>query len=231
MERIENLVEFGLTRQEANIYLLLTTEGELTGYEVAKHTGISRSNTYNALAGLVDKGAAYVIEGSAVKYSPVNIDEFCSNKIRYLSNIYNTLKNSMPSRRVETNGYITIKGEKHIYDKMTNMLLDAKERVYLSVENNVLVKFDTELKNLINNNIKVVLITNEPYKCNGAVLYYAQKKAKQIRLIVDSKHVLTGSVADKEYATCLYSNNNNLVDVFKEALKNEIQLIEIRKEE
>lgn len=38
----EKFISFGLTRQEASIYLCLFKYGELTGYEVAKQTGISR---------------------------------------------------------------------------------------------------------------------------------------------------------------------------------------------
>ena len=40
----EYLMEFGLTRQEATIYLNLMERGMQTGYEVSKQTGISRSN-------------------------------------------------------------------------------------------------------------------------------------------------------------------------------------------
>ena len=67
MEITERLMHFNLTRQEATLYLLLLKAGRLTGYEAAKQTGISRSNTYTALAGLVEKGAAYIMEeaGSA----------------------------------------------------------------------------------------------------------------------------------------------------------------------
>lgn len=56
---LDKLVQFGLTRQEANIYLCLYQNGELTGYEVAKMTGISRSNVYGGLSDLTDKGAAF----------------------------------------------------------------------------------------------------------------------------------------------------------------------------
>ena len=65
---IDEITQFGLTRQEAQIYLCLIQNAELTGYEVAKSTGISRSNTYSALAGLVEKGAAYLLEGVSSKY-------------------------------------------------------------------------------------------------------------------------------------------------------------------
>ena len=79
----ERLMEFGLTRQEASIYQCLLTEGKVTGYEVAKQTGISRSNAYNSLASMTEKGAAYLVEeASTRKYVPVPLNEFCKNRIR-----------------------------------------------------------------------------------------------------------------------------------------------------
>ena len=59
MDNVELLMSFGLTRQEARVYVLLLGEGALSGYEAAKRLGISRSNAYAALAGLVDKGGLY----------------------------------------------------------------------------------------------------------------------------------------------------------------------------
>ena len=81
----ERLMEFGLTRQEASIYQCLLTEGKVTGYEVAKQTGISRSNAYNSLASMTEKGAAYLVEeASTRKYVPVPLNEFCKNRVRKL---------------------------------------------------------------------------------------------------------------------------------------------------
>ena len=76
---------------------------------------------------------------------------------------------------------------------------------------------------------RVVILTDIPCPLNGAVVYRTQKKEAQIRLIVDSSKVLTGSILAGENATCLFSKNKNLVDVFKEMLKNEITLIEMGK--
>jgi sugar-specific transcriptional regulator TrmB len=52
---------FGLTRQEAIIYITLLSNNYMTGYEISKLTGISKSNTYSSLTGLVSKGAAYTL--------------------------------------------------------------------------------------------------------------------------------------------------------------------------
>lgn len=231
MENVERLMSFGLTRQEASIYLLLFQEGELNGYEASKLTSISRSNAYNSLASLVEKGAAYIIEGDTVKYTPVPINEFCNNKIRELAVNKQEILKSVPKRRSESNGYITITGEKHIMDKFRNMLINVKARVYLSVYDHILSKFEDELTALIKRGIKVVIITNSPFKLEGAIIYYAESKPEQIRLIADSKYVLTGEISDKVNSTCLYSSNDNLVEIFKESLTNEIKLIELRKDD
>ncbi|BBF44946.1 transcriptional regulator, TrmB family [Lachnospiraceae bacterium KM106-2] len=221
---VEQLMMFGLTRQEATIYIALLSEGTLSGYETAKVTGISRSNTYNALAGLVEKGAAYIIEENAAKYTPVAVKEFCDNKLFALQNIEDELVKNLPKEKEETQGYITIKGDHHILDKMRNMLVGAKSRVYISVSQAILIQFEQELKQLLDHEIKVVVLSEESFGLEGAIFYHKKVPAGQIRLIVDSVNVLTGEIRNED-GTCLYSKNKNLVDVFKEMLKNEIKLI------
>ena len=63
MDNVTMLTGFSLTRQEATVYLELLKGGQMTGYEVSKRTGISRSNVYTALSGLVEKSASDIMEG------------------------------------------------------------------------------------------------------------------------------------------------------------------------
>lgn len=228
MDIVELLTHFGLTKQEATIYRTLLCEGSLTGYETAKLTCISRSNTYTALAGLVEKGAANLIEGTATRYVPVPAEEFCANKIGELQEYKQKLIESIPERCKEVDGYITITGEKHILSKMKNMLSEAKARVYLSVSMEIAELVLPELHGAVERGLKVVVISNKPFQLEGAIVYHAEKTQKQIRLIADSSCVLTGDLEEGQNSTCLYSKKKNLVDLFKESLKNEIQLIELR---
>jgi hypothetical protein len=82
---------------------------------------------------------------------------------------------------------------------MRNMVIEAKERVYLI-----------------------------PFSLEGATIYFVEKSQQQIRFIVDSTNVLTGDIDDGEYSTCLYSKKKNLIDLLKDSLKNEIKIIEIK---
>lgn len=228
MNLIECLTNFNLTKQEATLYVLLLKSGQLTGYEAAKQTGISRSNTYTALAGLVDKGAAYILEeGKVTHYTPVAPEEFCTNKIDRLVEIKKELLSQLPVLQSDAEGYITIKGEREIINKLKNTVRQAKARIYASANARVLEVLKPELEAALKKGLKVVIISDKSFALDGAICYGTVKQNEQIRLIADSHTVLTGDLEDEENSTCLYSCKRNLVDLFKEALKNEIALIKI----
>jgi sugar-specific transcriptional regulator TrmB len=227
MDLTEALMGFGLTRQESTIYLALLSDGALTGYEAAKRTGISRSNTYTALACLVDKGAARLMEGTPVRYIPVDVEEFSDYKLKHLEEMKRFLQERLPVQSEAMEGYITIQGDSHISDKIWHMLEHAVYRVYVSGEHQVLDHYRNLLEQRAAEGIKVVILTNPPYELPGAKVYLADRKPGQVGIIVDSATVLTGDVGNGEQSACLYSGKKNLVDLFKDSLSNEIKIIEL----
>lgn len=225
MNYIENLMAFGLTRQEATLYLELLTTGEMTGYEIAKVTGISRSNAYASLTSLVEKGAAYLIEGEATKYTPVPVNQFTSNMLSELSKKAAYLNSNAPALIHESSGYITITGSANIKNKIRLMLDQTQLRLYVMAPSSILTDFITELENLVQNNKKVVILSDN-FILPGATVYNTSPEQNQIRLITDSSYVLTGELSNSIKDTCLFSGQQNLVSVMKEALKNKIILLE-----
>ena len=226
---IEKLMCFDMTRQEATIYLSLVQNGDLTGYEAAKQTGISRSNAYNALAGLADKGAAYTTEGAAIRYHAVGIEEFCANKIRTLEELKLQLKAAMPEPKADQEGYLTIAGDKHIRDKVRNMIESAGQRIYLSMTESFVRLFEKEIDAAVKNGRKVVVLTDKPLESAGVIFYQTEDKKQKFGVIADSKSVLTGEFGKEEESTCLYSGQPNFVRVFKDSMRNEIKLIRLLK--
>ena len=226
---VEYLLHFGLTRQEALIYVELLVKGKQTGYEIAKETGISRSNVYSVLAALAEKGAAYVVEESAKRYIPVEVEEFCGNCIRRMQEEQEWMERNLPQKKAETEGYITIEGEQNILDKAKNLIAQAGERVYLSCTAGYLDAFRQALEELVKKKRKVVILTDAPYELKDAIFYQTEEKGQQIGLIVDSKSVLSGEYGKGSLNTCLYSGQKNFVTVFKNAMANEIKLIQLQK--
>lgn len=221
---IDILTEFSLTRQEASIYAALLNHGDMTGYEVAKDTGFSRSNVYAALNALVEKGAAYLVQGESTKYRPVEIKTFTSNKIAELKKSAEYLEKHGPQKVIESEGYITIVGAKNIRNKMREMLSKTELRLYLMAPAQIVKDFEEELKRLVSEGKKIVLLTQD-YSIKGAKVYNTKVEEGQIRFITDSAYVLTGELTDDEHNTCLYSGQKNLVEVMKEALKDKITLL------
>ena len=227
----EKLVQFGLTRQEANIYLCLLRNKDLSGYEVSKITGISRSNVYSALASLVEKGAAYLLEGETNKYTAVAIEDFCENRIRRLTTLKQELAAQIPQIGDDSEGYITISSHRHIMDKIYNMLEHVEYRVYLSMPTEYLEQFRHHLEQLAADGKKVVLLVSDlpSTEIRGSIIYETDKRDRQLRLIVDSSYVLTGEMTGNTTDSCLYCGQKNFVNVFKDSLRNEIKLIQLTK--
>ena len=229
---LSGLVMFGLTRQEANIYLCLYQNGELTGYEVAKQTGISRSNVYSALAGLTDKGAAYLAQGASSKYVAVPIEEFCKNKIRCLKQEQEYLLKNIPAMKEQEIGYITIEGYKNIWDKIINMIRSADKRIYISASYQTIERLMKELQDAVNREIKLVILSDQTPKnedlFHESTYYQCENRGTNLRLIIDSAYALTGEITGSRDDTCLYTGQKNFINVFKDTLRNEIKLTQLQ---
>lgn len=99
MNIAEYLMKTGLTRHESELYITLCREGELTGYEAAKNTGIPRANAYQALSALADKGAAYIIDGTVPRYMAVPVEEYRRNVMIFMQEIIDRIKQDCPKTR------------------------------------------------------------------------------------------------------------------------------------
>ena len=65
------LEHFGFTRTEARVYQILLRIGAATGYAVARELSIARANAYQAVEGLVRRGAVRRASSVPVRYSAI----------------------------------------------------------------------------------------------------------------------------------------------------------------
>ena len=226
MNYIDLLIEYGLTRQEASIYYELMKHGAMTGYEVSKETGISKSNVYAALNGLTQKGAANLEQGAANRYFPVDVEEFCDNGLRHLTELKKELIKGQPERIVKQDGYINIQSMRNIRNKIYSMLSRCEYRLYILAHDWMLEEYKDELNRLIKEGRKVVILTDDDLKLDGATVYKTDVEEGQLRFIVDSAYVLTGKLTGSQDDIFLYSEQENLIEVMKEALRYKIVLIQ-----
>ena len=227
MQLIDRLMQIGLSRHEAELYILLHREGPMTGYEASKLSGISRSNAYPALASLTEKGAAWTIAGDVQKYTAVPAADFCSSKRRQFNQTIDWIELHMPAVQPAAEPYITITGRDNIIDQIKNLVTAAEFRVYAALDRVLAAELMTELISAASRGLKVVLIADVDNLPAGIKMYRKTREAGQIRLITDSSQVMTGDISGDNEPLCLFTRNSTLVTLFKESMMNEIALIRL----
>ncbi|WP_105619538.1 TrmB family transcriptional regulator [Vallitalea okinawensis] len=223
MDLIHGLKNIGFTKQEAIIYITLCQNGELSGYEVAKVTGISRSNAYASLSTLVEKGGALIVEHSKTKYIATPKEELLSNIKRDFDKTINYLDEHLDFSPICHEPYITVLGKKNIHDKIINMINLAEMRIYISADHEELNLFADELMGAKERGLKVVIITNEDFPYSSTTYMAKNMIQDNFKMIVDTKEVISGKLISSFEA--LYSKNSTLVNIIREAFINEIELI------
>ncbi len=226
MDVIDALMQAGFTRHESMLYVTLCREGELTGYEASKITGIPRSNAYLGLAGLADKGGAYRINGETARYTAVAPEELVQNLKRKFTQVMKVIEEEIPQVNISGDSFVTINGFQQILDKMKNLINQAQKRVYISISGDQLEYVIKELQEARKRGLKVVIITSGGLDIEGMICYTSRKQFGSVRLITDSENVLTGQLNGAN-PTSLFSRNSNMVDLIKDSLTNEIKLINI----
>lgn len=87
------LEQIGLTKGEAEVYLILLKIGEASASEIAKHTKIARPNVYDYLNKLKEKGlVSFVSKENKICYVPASPEKI----LDYLDEKKNMIEQSMP---------------------------------------------------------------------------------------------------------------------------------------
>ncbi|PKM51794.1 MAG: TrmB family transcriptional regulator [Firmicutes bacterium HGW-Firmicutes-7] len=217
------LKKIGFTQQEAIIYIHLCKNGEITGYEAAKLSGISRSNAYAALSSLVDKGYAYVIEGTSSKYIAVPKEELIKNAERDFQDNINIIRENLAFTSANQEPYVTITGENHIVSKLKNIIEASEKRIYISCDNEILNQLADELNITIANKLKVVILAPSDLTDASEHIYYATAPPESLKLIADTTEVMAGN-----FKQCLYSKNSTLLSLIRESFIHEIAVIDYK---
>jgi DNA-binding MarR family transcriptional regulator len=80
---IEQLQQLGFTESEARVYVALVRRQPLTGYELAKASGVPRANVYRVLRKLEQRGAVTRLDNpEATRYASVPYEELLQKLLR-----------------------------------------------------------------------------------------------------------------------------------------------------
>jgi len=156
-EMMRNLSKFGLTPNQAKVFIFLGKKGSKTASDIAKGLVLPRTETYQILKGLQHKGivTATIKKPSNFKALPFNktITILVNNEKERISDLetkkdmLNEIWKSIPSSDVSNgaddrnNKFQILQGKSCIVNKLKNMIENAKEEIQVSGSEQDYIKF------------------------------------------------------------------------------------------
>jgi|SRR5437660_6803804 len=147
LEKVKNeLVKFGLSTNQAKVFIYLGKYGPKTAPEVFKSLGIGRTEVYSLLSGLQSRGIVTAKFSSPTKYMALPFDQAIDTlintekeKLTILAEEQkdlNELWDEVPASAIETNETKNeqlqmMEGAPQIYSKIKDMIKTAKMRVFM----------------------------------------------------------------------------------------------------
>lgn len=138
MEAIRLLQHMGMTAYEAKAYLALVAAGSpLTGYEVAKASGVPRSTVYETLAKLVARGAAFEVHSGAHSptYLALPAGTFLARLDRQFGEAHEFLTMTLPAVAAEPETHLVrhLRGADAVLDRARAMIDDTGRELFVSL--------------------------------------------------------------------------------------------------
>ncbi len=223
----DTLNKLGFSPIEASVFITLCEHGSLTGYEVAKLTGISRSNVYTALYNLQDKGKCFVSEGESTKYIPISKEELLLTTKRDMANTLSEIERYFPKSVTVNEPYLTIRGYEHVVNKIKNHILLCESHLYIMSTSRDIILLQNELTQ-ISSDHKVIIMCEAPLHLDDYIKTYVHTRPIEgFYMIIDTKTVITGDLS-KENAQCLYSTNESLVRLMRSSFTTALDMISLQ---
>jgi sugar-specific transcriptional regulator TrmB len=130
-ELLLELKHIGFSEMEGKCFITLAQNQLLTGYEIAKKLGASRSNVYASLQSLVEKGFVLTSKGEPSYFQSITFDEL-QNKIRNnLENSLDKLEKKFPTSIQNFDDFFTLEGYKQVIDRLTMEIRQAKKEILI----------------------------------------------------------------------------------------------------
>lgn len=178
----EELQEFGLSNTEAKIYLTLVLLGKSQAGEITKKSNVNRTNVYDSLERLIEKGiVSYITENNIKLFEAVNperLQEIIEEKQNKLKKLIQELKVKYSAGKTEEDASIfrDKKGIKSIFEDILN---ERRDLFVYGAESRFKEIFPFYQKHWNDERarlkIKVKIIYNEKVK--------KEKKAEKLKLL------------------------------------------------
>ncbi len=237
---LEILKDLNFTEYEAKAYLTLLEESPLTGYAVAKNSGVPRSKIYEVLDNLVIRGDILVSPGNTPQYTPVPAKELIKSRRKKAEENFELAEKSLAvfERSVNDRSNIwNITGRNEIIEKVKESILSAKKRILLEIWSEEFKELETELRQAAKRGVNVTIIAYGEIISDFANVYLhymgheitEEYGGRWIVFSGDDSEVVAGIVSLSKDSRAAWTMHVGLVMPITEVMIHDLYLMEIMK--
>ena len=169
---VEKLKEIGFNSYEAKVYIALLKKFPATGYEVSKLANIPQARTYDTLKVLEQKNVVATSNTKPVSYTPIKPKQLLSTYQKKMNSTLNYLEKHLPEVKESYNEpIITINGKQNIYNKVLEVIQNAKKEIYLEIWSQDFKVFEQELLNAYNRNVEIRIVGYDNFSSRFGLVF------------------------------------------------------------
>lgn len=233
------LQEMGFSQYEAQVYLALLQQANVSGYELAKQSGVPASKIYSILNKLIVKEMVLVTDSDPKKYVPLPPQEILSRMKGEYLHTFHKLEEKLEEIYIHeeiSSDYIwNLSGRILIMRKVNEFIKEVKEHLYLSVWDEDVDEITAALQDAHQRGMNITIV-HFGQKRLGLGNEYTHGREHQIRierggrriaLIIDDKKVILGHFPENAASNAAWTENKGLVQLAKDYIIHDIYTIRI----
>ena len=235
---VEHLQAVGFNESEALAYATLVQRGPMTGYQLARASGIARPNVYGVIDRLEKRGAVTRIGvGDGVKYAALPAAEMLARLSSEVDGHISAAQDAFARMGSEPGReYIwNIEGYDAVLARAETIVAGAKERLLIGIWSNESARLAEAVKHAQARGVEVVTLcvqgcAAECGGCQGDVYRYrvaGEGASRWLMIVADDRQVLMGEVAPGGDAHAAHTALSMIVAVAAQYLRNTIAAAEI----
>lgn len=235
---VEQLQTVGMTEWEARAYLALLEEAPVSGYAVAKRSGVPRSKIYEVLNSLVGKGAVHVARGDTTLYGPLPPAELIARLRAEAAEHLDAAEAAMSDYAQQIGGNAVIwdlQGRVEILDRTRQLIRAARRRVLLEMWASDAGELRAELQEAAERGVEVIVVAYGDPEYPFAQVHQhpstdevtAGVGGRWVVISADNREVLAGIVSSGAQSRAAWTSHQALVVPITELIAHDLYKLEM----
>lgn len=230
---MNDMKQLGFSEYECKAYLKLLEEFPLTGYTLAKHSGIPRSRIYDILENLTAKQMVFAQEEKKNKlYYPVEPDIFINKTKAHYEGVFSNISKfskKLYQDKKQDDKLVVIRGRQSIINFLKVLINGAKKRIAMSIWEEEINEIEQELTQALEKGVALRGIyfgENNPFDTlvphRRLKRYIAEKKERYMSIIIDGVHVISGVVSRGEDSKVNWTQDEGFIEVSEDYIAHDL---------